>query len=272
MFLASRIAYRGVTLIALFAVAPIAAWARPMTATEFASVQTAMTCIARNDYPGAVSRLRPIAAAGVPEAQVMLASMLQEGGHGIQRDYAEALKWYKAAAEQGNLKARLCTGVIYVKGWGTKKDYRQAAQWFVAAGDRDPDAQNNLGYLYLKGLGVPKDLSKAFQLFQRAANGGNADAKEAIGQMYYSGTTVEKDFSEARKWFQSAAQQKCAAAQYKLGVMSVNGDGAAVDEAAARKWFQMAQPGLVEQAKLGDEDAAADLKELTSSYAVYLSK
>jgi len=86
----------------------------------------------------------------------------------------------KRRPEQGNLKRVYATGVIYVKGWGTKKDYRQAAQWFVAAGDRDPDAQNNLGYLYLKGLGVPKDLSKAFQLFQRAANGGNADAKEAM--------------------------------------------------------------------------------------------
>jgi len=271
VLISSCLAFLGAMLVLVFVSGQTGALARPMTQSEFISVQMALNCIAKNDYTGAVARIKPIAAAGVPEAQLMLGTMYQEG-RGINKDYPEAMKLFKLAGAQGNLKARLCVGVMYFKGWGVPKDYRQAAQWFIASGNTDPDSQNNLGYLYLKGLGVPKDLDKAFQLFQRAANGGNADAKQALGQMYYSGTTVTKDFGEGRKWFEASAKQKCAQAQYKLGVMSLNGEGAEADSAAAGKWFQLAEPGLVEQAKLGDEEAVADLKELKDKYGSYLLK
>ena len=37
-------------------------------------------------------------------------------GHGVPQDYAEALKWYRLAADQGHANALLKLGLVYGQG------------------------------------------------------------------------------------------------------------------------------------------------------------
>ena len=56
-------------------------------------------------------------------------------GQGVLQDYAEAVKWYRLAAAQGNAMAQANLGLRYAKGEGVPQDYILAHMWFnLAAG------------------------------------------------------------------------------------------------------------------------------------------
>ena len=47
-------------------------------------------------------------------------------GQGVPQDYAEALKWFRKAADQGEATAQYDLGVLYAEGQGVSQDYVQA--------------------------------------------------------------------------------------------------------------------------------------------------
>ena len=51
-------------------------------------------------------------------------------GQGVPQDYAEAMKWYRLAAEQGYAYAQTNLGVTYRKGQGVPQDYAIAHMWY----------------------------------------------------------------------------------------------------------------------------------------------
>ena len=53
------------------------------------------------DYPAALEQFRPLAENGNAKAQEKLGFMYYKGW-GVERDYKEAEKWVRKAAEQGN--------------------------------------------------------------------------------------------------------------------------------------------------------------------------
>ena len=54
-------------------------------------------------------------------------------GRGVRLDYAEAAKWYRKAAEQGNSDAQYSLGHMYLFGLGVRQNSRDAASWFLKA-------------------------------------------------------------------------------------------------------------------------------------------
>ncbi len=48
----------------------------------------------------------------------------------LKRDYAQALKWYRLAAEQGSTSAKHGLAEMYFEGKGVTKDYAEAARWY----------------------------------------------------------------------------------------------------------------------------------------------
>jgi TPR repeat protein len=58
--------------------------------------------------------------------------LLHEGS-GIKRDYQEAIKWFKKAADQGIANAQHNLGVIYSGGLGVTKNQTEADKWFHLA-------------------------------------------------------------------------------------------------------------------------------------------
>ena len=54
-------------------------------------------------------------------------------GEGVPEDDAEAVKWYRLAADQGDANAQFNLGVIYNNGEGVPRNYVTAYVWFNIA-------------------------------------------------------------------------------------------------------------------------------------------
>ena len=72
---------------------------------------------------------------GKNQARVLIGT-LYENGLGVRRDYDEALRWYRLAAERNFSHAFYAIGVMYEKGRGVPEDLRQAREWMKKAADR----------------------------------------------------------------------------------------------------------------------------------------
>jgi TPR repeat protein len=58
-------------------------------------------------------------------------------GQGVPQDYAEAMKWYRLAADQGAAPAQKNLGLFYANGHGVPQDYVYAHMWSnLAAGKK----------------------------------------------------------------------------------------------------------------------------------------
>ncbi len=106
-------------------------------------------------------------------------------GQSMPQDYAQAMKWYRKAAEQGDARAQFNLGVMYDKGQGVPQDYAQAMKWYRKAAEQsDAGAQNNLSRMYGLGLGVPRDYVEAHKWANLvAANGTDAETRYIATKM-----------------------------------------------------------------------------------------
>ena len=133
------------------------------------------------------------------------------------KDYNEAVKWYRKAAEQGLASAQFKLGVHYAKGRGVPQDYLEAAKWYRKAAEQgDAAAQNNLGILYDDGKGVEQDFKEAERWYRKSATQGSSDAQYNLGRMYKYGRGVTKNLEEANRWYRLAANQGHADAKKAL--------------------------------------------------------
>jgi len=147
------------------------------------------------DEAEAARWFRQAALQGNVEAQYHLARLVSRGAKGLKQDFPTALKLYQDAAGKGYAPAMDALGQAYQQGRGTEVDLTKAAEWYQKAADQKlPDAQNNLGMLYLEGKGVARDLNKAFGLFKAAAEQRDPWGLNNLGGMYEMGwgTTVDK--------------------------------------------------------------------------------
>ena len=87
---------------------------------------------------------------------------MYQRGNGVPQDDAEAVKWFRKAAEQGHAGAQNELGLIYQNGEGVPQDYAEAVKWFrMAAEQGNAYAQNELDQMKAKGIVVDKAESKS---------------------------------------------------------------------------------------------------------------
>ena len=166
------------------------------------------------------------------------------------RPVQDAVKWFRKAAEQGDVEAQFGLGVCYSGGDGVAKDTVEAVKWYRKAAEQGfAAAQCKLGLCYAKGDGVEKDQATAVSWYRKAANQGHAEAQNLLGVCYSDGKGVAKDKSEAVKWYRKAAEQGDAEAQYKLGGCYLDGEGVARDKTEALKWWRKAAEQGHEEAR-----------------------
>jgi TPR repeat protein len=126
---------------------------------------------------------RPTAAStdqGDATTQFNLGNKYREG-HGVTKDYGEAVKSYRKAADQGNANAQCNLGDMYNYGQGVTKDYGEAVKWYRKAADQgNAAAQRNMGIMYFTGQGVARDYREAVNWFQKATDNGDEWAKEQL--------------------------------------------------------------------------------------------
>lgn len=151
-----------------------------------------------------------------PEAQARLGDRYYKG-EDVEKDYKEAVKWYRMAAEQGNATAQYGLGVCYGCGEGIEQNYEEGAKWYRKAAEQGyAPAQNNLGVRYHFGHGVALDYEAAVKWFKMAAKQGDADAQFNLGEYYRYGYGVKRSRKKTIKWYRKAAKQRHTAAQYEL--------------------------------------------------------
>ena len=164
-----------------------------------------------------VARMRTAAEQGDATAQYNL-GRAYFAGQGIQRDYAEALKWFRRAADQGLAAAQYSLGEMYggVPPGENERQYRaivevdglEAFLWYVKAAEQGhADAQFKVGVLYYSGssddrglTNVKRSADQAAVWFRRAADQGDERAMRFLGSMYADGVGVRRDDIEAYKW------------------------------------------------------------------------
>ena len=167
-----------------------------------------------------------------------------EGHQAFERgDYAKALEEFLPLAEEGHTGAQARLGYIYEKGEanGVPRNPKAAYKWYrVAAEHGDVHSQIALGRMYWEGREIPQDYEAALHMFQLAAAQGASGGQSGLGTMYLNGYGVEKDHAEARKWFHLAADQGNGFAQLQLGHIYYEGTGVAQDLVQAYMWFSLA--------------------------------
>ena len=70
-------------------------------------------------------------------------------GLGVAQDYAEAVTWYRKAAEQGYAAAQNNLGSMYLNGRGVGQDDAEAVSWFRKAAEQGYGPAQ--GYLWILG-------------------------------------------------------------------------------------------------------------------------
>jgi TPR repeat protein len=146
--------------------------AAPVAAQDY---NTGMEAYDRNDYVAALSEFRPLAERGAA-ARNQLAYMYNHG-YGVPQSYAEAEKWRRLAAEQGDAEAQSSLGNMLRNGIGVQQDDVEAVKWFsMAAEQGDSYAQINLGLHYFEGRGVPQDYILSHMWSNIAASQGDFSA------------------------------------------------------------------------------------------------
>ena len=154
-----RVLISGVVLSCLLVVSPGPgdAWADDVAET----FEKGLAAYNRGDLPGALPLFREAAEGGSADAQAWLGYLLD-----FAEDNAEAVRWYRASAEQGHAEG--------------------------LAGLAD---------MYAKGEGVEKDLAEARSLYEKAADAGQDRAARVLAAAYENGgLDVEPDAGQAAYW------------------------------------------------------------------------
>ncbi|MBM3878097.1 MAG: sel1 repeat family protein [Verrucomicrobia bacterium] len=126
---------------------------------------------------------------------------------GVDRDRAEAVKYFQLAADAGHARAAAFLGAAYRVGDGVAHDPVQTVKWFTVAAEQGHDlSQAILGSLYNTGECVEKNPVEAVKWFRAAAEQGRVEAMGNLGAMLFLGQGTTNNFVEAYKWLHLAAQ------------------------------------------------------------------
>ncbi|MBO5142991.1 MAG: sel1 repeat family protein [Clostridia bacterium] len=189
----------------------------------------------------------------------------------LKHNYAEAIRWYRKAIEQGHVRALYNLGVCYLNGHGFEKNEEEAIMLFCRAVEKDDaEAEYMLGFCYEKGIGVEQSYEEAAKYYLKAVDSGNEKAKSYLAKLYALGKGVEKSstkaitllsgyalkgqelysfgcfyywnkveqsYEEAVKWWKLSAEENYVEAEYKLGDCYEKGYGVEQSYEEAVKWY-----------------------------------
>jgi uncharacterized delta-60 repeat protein len=210
------------------------------------------------DHATAFKQYRRAAGSGIPEAQVRLGQMYEQG-IGTERNYEKALEWYQKAAETGDLNGQAHLGMLFIspQGPGAAAHLDQAFKWLKKPAEAgNARAQGGLGYLYKVGFyGVPANFSDALTWLLRGADQGDPFAQFHLSMMYMQGEGVAKNEELAVEYLRKAALAGDLNAMRGYGMVLQTGRGVMEDRVEALRWL------LLTAAK-GDDLARANANQL----------
>jgi Sel1 repeat len=176
--------------------------------------------------------------------------------------YQEAFQTFSRSAEKGNGAAMRSLGFMYEGGHGIEQDCREVMRWYNAAIEQgDQIAMSNIGWLYERGVCVKSpDYVLARKWYERATSAGGADGMANLGYFcMFAHGSLKPNYDEAREWLSKAIFLGSARAMFNLAYMCEQGWGFhEKDLSEARDWY-------VKSAKAGYKPADAAVLRLQTT-------
>ena len=140
-----------------------------------------------------MDKLRESAEKGDAKAQFELGKCYSEG-KGINKDAAEAAKWYRKAAEQGYAGAQYIYGRCCLDGTGIAKNSSEGLKWLLkAANQGNVNAVYDAGVCYCDGIGVKRNIDMALKYFVLAEKAGHPKCKNKAYEEKLTAATLEEN-------------------------------------------------------------------------------
>jgi TPR repeat protein len=145
-------------------------------------------------------------------------------GTGVERSCRQARDLLLDCAGRGDSRCQTDLGELLATGCpDLAPNQKEALKWTKAAADQgDSLAMGNLAASYATGQGVKQDYKKAIAWYERAAAAGNALAAYNLAGMYERGEGVKKDAAAARRWYETAASSGHRGAQLRVELLDVD--------------------------------------------------
>ncbi|MBQ9329317.1 MAG: sel1 repeat family protein [Solobacterium sp.] len=169
-------------------------------------------------------------------------------------------------------EALAAVGELYYRGIGIEKDFEQAFRYYRKAADMgNASALRRLASCYEQGLGTTPDMEAALLCYEDASEKGDALATLRLGDYYRNGLNplITKDMLKATDYYLAALQQ----AKYNMDVWGapdiylrvgdclLNGIGIQKDVEAAYNFYSAAANLYLERIDSGDGESEALLEE-----------
>jgi TPR repeat protein len=124
-----------------------------------------------------IARSLLVVAMALATSNLALAGPLDDAEFAFEEQHYEtALQIWQPPANQGNTQAQFGLGALF----SAKKDYIEALKWYRRAADQGyPRAQHHLAFLYFAGLHVPQDYVLSYMWENLAAAQGEMGARES---------------------------------------------------------------------------------------------
>jgi TPR repeat protein len=154
--------------------------------------------------------------------------------------YTGQFKKYKAS-KQKDPDAQQYLGFLYQHGYGTKKYSSVAISYYTKAAEYGlVAAQYNLGILYQQNTKTKFNYRKAFHWYTLAAKGGNVAAQNGLAYFYEKGLVTDINYLTAFHWYKEAANSGHSGAQITLGKWYRKGQSVEQDYNQAAEWYKLA--------------------------------
>lgn len=191
----------------------------------------------RGDYPSAHLMLQALVdEENNPRAMSALALFARKG-LGEPVDLAKSAALLARGAALGDADCAYDLGVHYANGWGVAADAAQALAWYRTAADRGHLRGNRMaGIMAFRAEGTPRDLDDAERRFLANAARDDASAKMCLGDLF-SAETERRDPVLAAHWYVETGAANVAerlrALRPELETLAAAGNRRAVHELAA---------------------------------------
>lgn len=125
-------------------------------------------------------------------------------GYMSQKDYFNAITYFKIGEEKGYSKSISELAKIYLKGKGVKVDEAKALELFKRCAKESLYCQNEVGRAYELGRGVVKNLQKAREAYEKAAKRDSGYGQLQLARFYEFGRGGAKDLKKAKEYYSAA--------------------------------------------------------------------
>ncbi len=165
------------------------------------------------------------------------------GESGSAEDWRVILTWFQDMAARGDAAAAYNVGLCCEAGLGREQDDAEAMVWFRAAADHLALAQYSCGRMLAEGRGVARDLVAARGFLLQASQQGLPEAEALAAEMLLNGRGGPPDLAAAKTLLREAADAGHVGALYALGVLALGFYDQPEDPEAAEAYLRKAAAG-----------------------------